>query len=78
MEGEGWSLIRREWDLETGMETKSHEEGRRRRGDKEPRGREAQAGERVQDLGRQGPDNRQKPANPEGGAARSRWGDGQK
>ena len=32
MEGEGWSLIRREWDLETGVETKSHEEGRRRRG----------------------------------------------
>ena len=47
-------------------------------GDKEPRGKEAQAGERVQDLGRLGPDSRQRPANPDGGAARSRWGDGQK
>ena len=26
MEGEGWSLIRREWDLETGVETKNHKE----------------------------------------------------
>lgn len=32
MEGEGWSLIPREWDLETAVETKSHKERRCRRG----------------------------------------------
>ena len=67
MEGEGWSLIPREWDLETAVETKSHKERRCRRG----RGCETS-------VGRRGPDSRQRPANPDGGAARRRWGDAQK
>lgn len=64
MEWEGWSLKWGEWDLETGVETKSQREGRSRQW------------KRVRDPGRLRSDNRQRPDNPDGGAARSRRGDG--